>query len=117
MSSTIPKPAAAPIPLTKSHRLSRARRTAILKALADPRRFELLERVAKAGCPLGCMQIRAALPISAATISHHIKELENAGLIDVRREGKFHFLTLRSGILQALGNSLIDLEHPICPPR
>ena len=53
MSSTIPKPAAAPIPLTKSHRLSRARRTALLKALGDPRRFELLERVAKAGCPLG----------------------------------------------------------------
>ena len=36
------------------------RRTAILKALADPRRFELLERIAKAGCPLGCAQALAA---------------------------------------------------------
>ncbi len=65
----------------KSSRLTRARRTAILKALADPRRFELLERIAKAGCPLGCAQACAALPISAATLSHHIKELETAGLI------------------------------------
>jgi ArsR family transcriptional regulator len=66
-------------PAVKPIRLTRARRTAILKALADPRRFELLERIAKAGCPLGCSQALAALPISAATLSHHIKELETAG--------------------------------------
>jgi ArsR family transcriptional regulator, arsenate/arsenite/antimonite-responsive transcriptional repressor len=103
-------------PAVKPARLTRARRTAILKALADPRRFDLLERVANAGCPLGCSQIRAALPISAATISHHIKELETAGLVDVRREGKFHFLTLKPGVLQALGNGLIALERAACPP-
>jgi len=65
----------------KTVRLTRARRMAILKALADPRRFELLERIAKAACPLGCAEAREALPISAATLSHHIKELETAGLI------------------------------------
>ena len=69
----------------KPARLTRARRAAVLKALADPRRFELLERIAKAGCPLGCTQARAALPISAATLSHHIRELETAGLIEIRR--------------------------------
>jgi ArsR family transcriptional regulator len=104
-------------PTVKPVRISRTRRTAILKALADPRRFELLERVANAGCPLGCTQIRAALPISAATISHHIKELETAGLVDVRREGKFHFLTLRPGVLKALGSNLIALEQPACGQR
>ena len=95
-------------------RLSRARRTAILKALADPRRFELLEKIAQANCPLGCAQARAALPISAATLSHHIKELETAGLITVRREGKFHFLSLRPGVLQALSANLAALEKPAC---
>ena len=95
-------------------RLARARRTAILKALADPRRFELLEKIAKANCPLGCAQARAALPISAATLSHHIKELETAGLIAVRREGKFHFLTLRPGVLDSLAASLAALERPAC---
>ena len=100
---------------TKPSRLTRARRAAILKALADPRRFELLERIAKAGCPLGCSQARAALPISAATLSHHIKELETAGLIEVRREGKFHFLTLRPGVLEALATQLAALEPHTCP--
>jgi ArsR family transcriptional regulator, arsenate/arsenite/antimonite-responsive transcriptional repressor len=101
----------------KPIRLTRARRTVLLKALADPRRFELLERIANSTCPQACAQVAAALPLSAATISHHIKELETAGLIHVRREGKFHFLTLKPGILQALGTSLIALEQPSCPPR
>jgi ArsR family transcriptional regulator len=101
----------------KPSRLTRARRTAILKALADPRRFELLEKIAKANCPLGCAQARAALPISAATLSHHIKELETAGLIDVRREGRFHFLTLRPGALDTLAANLAALERPACPGR
>jgi ArsR family transcriptional regulator, arsenate/arsenite/antimonite-responsive transcriptional repressor len=101
----------------KTLRLSAARRTAILKALADPRRFELLERIAKAGCPLGCAQARAALPISAATLSHHIKELETAGLIHVRREGKFHFLTLRPGVLQGIVAILQSLGAEPCPAR
>ena len=99
----------------KPVRLSAARRTAILKALADPRRFELLERIAKAGCPLGCTEARAALPISAATLSHHIKELETAGLIHIRREGKFHFLTLRPGVLQGIISLLSALDIPACP--
>jgi ArsR family transcriptional regulator len=96
-------------------RLSSARRTAILKALADPRRFELLQRIARAGCPLGCAEARAALPISAATLSHHIKELESAGLIQVRREGKFHFLTLRPGVMQGLIAILGALDTDACP--
>jgi ArsR family transcriptional regulator, arsenate/arsenite/antimonite-responsive transcriptional repressor len=103
--------------IRKTSRLTRARRAAILKALADPRRFELLEKIAEANCPLGCAQARAALPISAATLSHHIKELETAGLIEVRREGKFHFLSLRPGVLQSLAGSLAALEHPLCPGR
>lgn len=107
-----------PAPTTpKPARLTRARRTAILKALADPRRFELLERIAKAGCPLGCAQARAALPISAATLSHHIRELETAGLIEVRRDGKFHYLSLRHGVLEALAAQLAALGPAVCPTR
>jgi ArsR family transcriptional regulator, arsenate/arsenite/antimonite-responsive transcriptional repressor len=106
-----------PVPATKPVHLTRARRTAVLKALADPRRFELLERIAKAGCPLGCTEARAALPISAATLSHHIKELETSGLIHVERRGKFHFLTLRPGVLQTLADVLTALDLGSCTDR
>jgi ArsR family transcriptional regulator, arsenate/arsenite/antimonite-responsive transcriptional repressor len=108
------KPKAAAV---KPVRLTRTRRTAILKALADPRRFELLESIAKAACPLGCAQARAAMPISPATLSHHIKELESAGLITVRRDGKFHYLSLRPGVLDALASTLSALGSNPCGPR
>ena len=98
----------------KAAHLTRARRTAILKALADPTRFELLQRIAKANCPLGCSDIRPALAKSAATLSHHIKELETAGLIDITRTGKFHFLALRPGVLDALIACLSRLRSEGC---
>lgn len=60
----------------------------ITKALADPRRFEILERIAKCE-EMPYADLRCNLPITAATLSHHVKELQDAGLIDVRREGKF----------------------------
>jgi ArsR family transcriptional regulator, arsenate/arsenite/antimonite-responsive transcriptional repressor len=101
----------------KAARLTRARQTAIFKALADPHRFELLLQIAKAGCPLSCSQALSALPISAATLSHHVKELETAGLIDIRREGKFAYLSLRPGVLESVAASLQALEATNCAVR
>ena len=102
---------------TKPARVNRAQRTLILKALADPRRFELLQKIAMNGCPLGCAQALSTLPISPATLSHHIKELETAGLIDVRREGKFHYLSLRPGVLASVAAGLAALEPAAIPKR
>jgi ArsR family transcriptional regulator len=98
-------------------RLTRAQRTAILKALAEPHRFELLERIARAQCPLACSDMLAALAISPATLSHHIKELETAGLIHVRREGKFAYLTLRPGVIKSLAATLAALAPSSRPGR
>lgn len=101
----------------KPARLTRAQRTAILKALADPKRFELLEKIARAQCPLTCSVAGEALAISAATLSHHIKELHSSGVIDVRREGKFAFLTIKPGVLESLSEYLKSLSSAACPTR
>ena len=69
----------------------------ISKALADPRRYEILSRIAKSR-ELACSDIRCDLPISAATLSHHLKELAGAGLIEIRREGQFAHLKLRRNV-------------------
>jgi ArsR family transcriptional regulator, arsenate/arsenite/antimonite-responsive transcriptional repressor len=106
-----------PVLAAKPTRLTRAQRTAILKALADPKRFELLERIAKASCPLGCSDAREALDIAPATLSHHIKELQSSGLIDVCREGKFAFLSIKPGVLEALSSYLQSLSPTVCPTR
>ncbi len=78
----------------------------ISKALADPRRYEILSRIAKHR-ELACSSVRCDLPITAATLSHHLKELANAGLIELRRERKFVHMKLRRKVwreyLQRLG--------------
>jgi len=66
----------------------------ISKALADPRRYEILTRIARSA-ELACSDMRFEMPISAATLSHHLKELANAGLIDLRRDGQFVHMKLR----------------------
>jgi ArsR family transcriptional regulator len=84
-----------------------SQRMAILKALGDPRRLEILERLSKCATA-ACSDMRECLPISAATLSHHLKELETAGLIHITREGKFAKLTLRRDVWQAF---LADLHR------
>jgi ArsR family transcriptional regulator, arsenate/arsenite/antimonite-responsive transcriptional repressor len=67
----------------------------ITKALADPRRFEILEHIASAEDEAPCSKLTSQSPISQATISHHVRELIIAGLIKVRREAKFSFYQLQ----------------------
>ena len=75
----------------KLHRIS--------KALADPHRLEILERIADAD-EVACATLVSKFPVSQATISHHLKELHEAGLIDVRRQGKFGYMRLRKRVWQ-----------------
>jgi len=117
MTATTKSAAAPRVRATKSPRLTRMQRTAILKALADPKRFELLERIARSSCPMGCAQAGEALAIAPATLSHHIKELHTSGLIDVRREGKFAFLSIKPDVLEAIAASLSSLSHRDSSPQ
>jgi ArsR family transcriptional regulator, arsenate/arsenite/antimonite-responsive transcriptional repressor len=78
----------------------------IAKALADPRRMALLEVIAgEQDCP--CQRLRQEFPVSKATISHHIKELVRAGLIEARREGQFLHCEVRREMLQAYAAELM----------
>ncbi len=61
---------------------------AIARALSDPRRFEILRHIASQPST-ACTDLREAFPISAATLSHHLKELESAGLVESERCGKY----------------------------
>jgi ArsR family transcriptional regulator len=81
----------------------------IAKALADPRRYELLRQIGSCTKPMQCTDIKDCHPVSAATLSHHMKELDTAGLIRVTREGKFVSYTLRRDVLQAYTEQLAKL--------
>jgi ArsR family transcriptional regulator len=81
----------------------------IAKALADPRRLELLRQIGSCPKSMQCADIRGCHPVSAATLSHHMKELETAGLIQVMREGKFASYLLRRDVLKAYTEQLANI--------
>jgi len=62
----------------------------ISRALADPTRMEILERIASEK-EMACATLATESEVSQPTISHHLKELSTAGLVTPRREAKFCF--------------------------
>jgi ArsR family transcriptional regulator, arsenate/arsenite/antimonite-responsive transcriptional repressor len=81
----------------------------ISKALGDPKRFEMLQRIAASKEAPTCSCIRDWLELAPATVSHHLKELESAGLVNVERDGKFAHISIRRDIWDAYVNRLSSL--------
>jgi ArsR family transcriptional regulator len=81
---------------------------AIARAVADPRRFAILQQIARQECT-ACASLDEQKVLSPATISHHLKELAEAGLIDVQREGRCASLTLERDVWNAYVAQLAKL--------
>jgi ArsR family transcriptional regulator len=72
----------------------------IAKALADPRRFEILQHIAQQA-EVGCQRLCGCFPVRQATISHHLKELASAGLVESRKDGQFVYYRTRPDVFEA----------------
>ncbi len=84
----------------RKSRLSQDEIDAIARAVADPRRFAILQQISS-GAVTPCSKLNEHNCISPATISHHLKELQEAGLIDIAREGRTANLSFRRDVWQA----------------
>lgn len=95
-------------PRSASKSLSATQFRAITKAISDPRRYDILQHIAgQRNCT--CVELRECSPITAATLSHHLKELESAGLISIARKGKFALPCFRREVWKTYLAQLAEL--------
>ncbi|MDH4029784.1 MAG: metalloregulator ArsR/SmtB family transcription factor [Chromatiales bacterium] len=75
-----------PLPKSRERQLA-----AMLKALADPTRLQILRVVSAQSGPVCACDIVDRFDLSQPTISHHLKVLRDAGLLTSRRKGLWSF--------------------------
>jgi ArsR family transcriptional regulator, arsenate/arsenite/antimonite-responsive transcriptional repressor len=92
-------------PSTKSLDSAEAEHLAArFKALADPTRVAIVNRLAAGEC---CVcDLNAAFDLSQPTISHHLKLLREAGLVEASRRGTWAYYRLVPDAVRALRQTL-----------
>ncbi|MDQ0991736.1 helix-turn-helix transcriptional regulator [Streptomyces sp. V3I7] len=94
--------AAAPLDDERATELAR-----VFKALGDPVRLRLLSMIAsREGGEVCVCEMTPAFDLSQPTISHHLKLLRQAGLIDCERRGTWVYYWVLPGILDRLAGFL-----------
>jgi len=90
--------------------MDRARIEKISKALADQTRLMIFEAISTRK-EMNCGEIVALRGVTPATVSHHLKILSDAGLIQCRRHGQFVHNTVVPKALAEYTQALIRLAE------
>lgn len=69
-----------------------------LKALSEPLRLRIVDVLRHGELTVG--DIAELLEVELVTVSHHLKILKNAGLVEAQRDGRFIVYRLKSDLLQ-----------------
>lgn len=85
----------------------------MFKALGDPVRLRLLSMITSAGGGESCVcDLTVGFDVSGPTISHHLKVLREAGLVDCERRGTWVYYWPRPENLRRLA-TLLDVAAPV----
>jgi len=81
----------------------------LFKALADRHRLQILNCLTQAGEESVCVcDLEPLLGVKQPTVSHHLKQLVEAGLLEREKRGTYAFYRLRPGMLERVGGLLAD---------
>ena len=82
----------------------------ISKALADETRLRIFEAIS-ARAEMNCGEIVSMRGVTPATVSHHLKVLQEAGLIESRRDGLFVYSRSVPGLVESYTRALRKMLH------
>lgn len=75
----------------------------VLKALADRHRLRIVNLLLRAGGEPVCVcEVQPLLGLSQGTVSHHLKQLVEAGVIERESRGTYSYFSLVPGALDAV---------------
>jgi ArsR family transcriptional regulator len=73
----------------------------VFKALADRHRVKILNRLLAAGGDAVCVcEFEEMLDLRQSTVSYHLKQLRDAGLVDREKRGSFAYFSVADGALE-----------------
>ena len=79
----------------------------LFRALSDPNRVKLVSLIAAAPEGEACIcDLTAPLGLAQPTVSHHMKQLVDAGLVTREQRGKWAYYRVVPQAIQALGETL-----------
>ena len=81
----------------------------LFKALADPARVRIVNALATADEPVCACEFEPALGLSQPTVSHHLKKLTDAGLLEREQRGKWAYFSLKRDAVKTLA-AVADLK-------
>jgi ArsR family transcriptional regulator len=86
---------------------------ALFKALSDPARVKIVNVLAGAPDPVCACEFEPALGLSQPTVSHHLRKLTEAGLLEREQRGKWAYFSLRREAIEKLA-AVADLKGVCC---
>ena len=81
----------------------------LFKALADPHRVKIINLLATSPDPVCVCEFTGPLGISQPTVSHHLKKLVDAGLLEREQRGTWAYYSLNRDALGRLADA-VDLQ-------
>jgi ArsR family transcriptional regulator len=85
----------------------------LFRALADPARVKVLNVLATRGEPVCVCELIEPLGLSQPTVSHHLKKLSDAGLIEREQRGRWAYFSLNPDALRTLA-AVADVKGACC---
>jgi ArsR family transcriptional regulator, arsenate/arsenite/antimonite-responsive transcriptional repressor len=85
----------------------------LFKALADPARVKIVNLLASADDPVCACEFEPALGLAQPTVSHHLRRLTDAGLLEREQRGKWAYFSLQRDAVEKLA-AVADLKGVCC---